>query len=104
MSNRKDKLLSAIMGFEKNLSSQFMINPDASAQYTLSSDSYYKNFSYGPSLLLSFTPNDDWEFSVNGSYSYTKYSGRFVSTTVNGKSVSKNEYQELTKNDFSILY
>lgn len=104
MSNRIDKLMSASAGLEKYLSTQFMFNPEASAQYALSSDSYYKNISYGPSLLLSFTPNDDWEIFVNGSYTYTRYSGRNVDSTVNGKVVSKNEFQESTSADLGVTY
>lgn len=105
IANRIDTILGSALGFEHYFTSIFMVNPELNIQNNSSKDSYYKNFSYGPSLLFDLTPNDSWEFVVSGAYSYTNYSGRFVTTTtLRGKTTSVKEYQELLSTDASVIY
>ena len=104
IAGRKDKIFSGTLGLEDYFTSSFMANPEFSLSSNSSSNSYYKTISFGPSLMLSFTPNDTWEFYYNGSLSHTKYSGRTVVTIVKGKSSTKEVYQELISNDFGAIY
>ena len=104
IANRTDKIIGATLGLEHNFSKTWMINPELNFQNTNSADSYYSNFTYGPSVILSFTPNDDWEFFADANFGHTNYSGRTVTTIVKGKPVSHKEYQELFSADVGVLY
>lgn len=104
ITNRTDTILGAALGFEHYFTSTFMANPEFNIQNNSSKDAYYKNFSYGPSLLLDWTPNDFWEIYASASYAYTNYSGRYVNTVVRGRTTSSKEYQELTSTDAGIVY
>jgi hypothetical protein len=102
---RKDKILSGILGLEKYVTPNFLFNPEFNVQNNSSTDSYYENFSYGPSALISITPTDKWEIFADASFTHTNYSGRTVTTTtVRGKSTTKKEYQELLNLDAGIVY
>ncbi|MGZ3788489.1 MAG: hypothetical protein ACXVLQ_08210 [Bacteriovorax sp.] len=104
IAGRNDKILTGALGLEHYFSSSFMVNPELSLQNNGSADPYYSNVSYGPSILLSFTPDDKWEIYLNGSYSHTRYSGRNVATTVRGRTTNQNEYQNLTSADIGATY
>ncbi len=110
--SRTDNTFGATFGLEYNVSSTLMINPELGISNVSSSQtgittyakSYYSNFSYGPSIVISFTPNDDWEFFVDASYGYTKYSSRDITSIVKGKTQKTFQYQELTNSDAGVVY
>jgi len=110
--SRTDNTIATSFGLEYNLSSTLMINPEigisnvSSSQTSITTNpkSYYSNFSYGPSIVISFTPNDDWEFFIDGSYGYTKYSARDVTSIVKGKTQKTFQYQELISSDAGAIY
>ena len=102
--NRNDKILGASFGLEHYVTSNFLVNPELLMANNASTDPYYKNNFYGPSILVSFTPNDNWEIFIDGSYSHTTYSGRIVSTVVKKRTVSDSEYQNLKSADIGTIY
>ncbi|MDD4976332.1 MAG: hypothetical protein PHY93_18380 [Bacteriovorax sp.] len=102
--NRNDKIIGASLGLEHYFKSELLINPELLAASNSSTDPYYKNTFYGPSLLISFTPNDKWEIFIDGSYSHTTYSGRSVTTVVRRKNVTADEYQELKSAEIGAIY
>ncbi|MBC7538123.1 MAG: hypothetical protein H7281_04840 [Bacteriovorax sp.] len=102
--NRNDTITGASIGLEHYLNSNLLINPELLAASNNSNDSYYKNTFYGPSLLISYTPNDKFEFFVDGSFSHTKYSGRSIVTVVKNKNVTTSEYQELKSAGIGAIY
>lgn len=104
ISNRTDKIIGATAGMEHYFSPEMMVNPELNLQNNNSADIYYSNFSYGPSIIFSFTPNDDWEFFIDSSYAFVNYSGRTVSSVVKGKTVTHKEYQELISADLGAVY
>ena len=104
IANRSDKTFGASIGIEHYIEANLLINPELLAASNNSTDSYYKNFFYGPSLLISYTPNDNWEIYVDGSISFTKYSGRSVSTIVRGRTSSEDENQELASGGIGAIY
>ncbi len=104
IAGRTDKIVTAAFGLENYFTPSFMVNPELNIQNNNSADSYYSNLSYGPMLYFSFTPNDSWEFFVDGSYSYTSYSGRTVTTTVKNRKVVNKEYQELKSADIGMIF
>ena len=105
IANRNDKIIGASIGLEHYKETTLLINPELLAASNNSTDAYYKNFFYGPSLLISYTPNDNWEIYVDGSISFTKYSGRIVSTISNkGKVVNEKEHQELASGGIGAIY
>ncbi|MDO9181900.1 MAG: hypothetical protein Q7U04_05810 [Bacteriovorax sp.] len=104
IANRSDKIISGTYGIEHNFSSQLMINPELTIQNNNSAESYYSNFSYGPSLIISITPNDDWEYFVNGSIAKTNYSDRTVTVLVKNRKLTNKEYQELISVDAGVIY
>lgn len=101
---RKDTIVAGALGIEHYFNKNFMIAPELSIQHIGSSDSYYTNNSYGPNVLLSYTPTDAWELFVDGSYTNTTYSGRTVSKTVRNRTVTEKEYQELVNADVGAVY
>jgi hypothetical protein len=101
---RKDKLFGAAVGIEHYLTPGFLINPEVNILSNSSTDSYYKNTAYGPSLLASYSPNDNWEFFADGSYTYTLYSDRSITSIVKGKTVTRKEYQELKNAEVGTIY
>ena len=105
--NRTDTNLSINPGIEHNVESHFLFNPEFSYQNNSSSNSYYSSTAFGPSVLLSYTPNDQWEIFSDGSYTYTHYSNRPYTPTVPvGKKAlpSEAEHQGLLGFDFGITY
>ena len=104
LSNRTDKILGATMGLEYYFSSQLMVNPEINVQNDSSTNSYYSNLAYGPSRLISFTPNDLWEFDLSGSYSYSRYSGRTFTTISKGRPSKNTQHQELISIDFATIF
>jgi hypothetical protein len=101
---RKDKIVTALIGFEYLPNEMFTVSPDFSLNSNSSDDDYYKNYSYGPSLYLGFIPSDSWEFSLNLSYTHTKYSGRPITSTVKGRAVNVDEYQGLVTTEVGTIY
>jgi len=104
IANRNDKIIGASIGLEHYKETTLLINPELLAASNNSTDSYYKNFFYGPSLLISYTPNDNWEIYLDGSISFTKYSRRTVSTIVKGRKSNENEHQELSSAGMGAIY
>jgi hypothetical protein len=104
MSNRTDRIVGSTLGLEHYLTTDFMVTPELILQKDSSTDSYYSSFMYGPTLLISFTPNDNLEFFVDGSYARTTYSGRPISTITRRSSTSEDEYQALISADAGINY
>ncbi len=104
ISDRKDLSLGANAGLEHYYDKNFLINPELSFANNNSSQTYYKNSYYGPSILFSFTPNDELELFVSGSYTHTTYSGRTVSTVVRNKTTTADEYQNLVSAEFGLNY
>lgn len=104
IATRQDTLASALIGLEHNVNPSFMINPEFSIQKNNSKDSYYSSTSFGPSLLLSYTPNDSWDFSIDGNYSQTNYSNRTYQTILRGKTITNKEIQKLFSANFTALY
>jgi len=101
---RKDKILGLSLGLEQTIAKNFLLVPDLTFQHNSSADAYYSNNSLGPSLLLSYTPDDTWEIFGDISYARTTYSGRTVSKIVRNKTVTEKEYQELTTTDVGFIY
>lgn len=103
--NRQDPIADVTLGYDNNVSSNFEVNPELNLEYNSSSDSYYKNVNWGPSLTLTFTPTDKWEIFGSISYSATNYSGRNVTITPpKGKSYTTKETQELVTTSIGTNY
>jgi hypothetical protein len=90
---RKDNNVSGLFGLEYLSKVNLTISPDFSINLNSSNQDYYKNYAYGPSLYLSYTPSDKWEYFSSMSYTYTKYIEREVITTLRGKTVRNKEFQ-----------
>jgi hypothetical protein len=103
---RKDKIFGGNYGIDYNISSKLLLNVEFMLQKISSTDTYYNDFSLGPYAMLSYTPNDNWEFFLDGSYGHTTYSGRIVTTitTKPFKSTKKDESQDLVSMDAGIGY
>lgn len=101
---RKDKILVLALGVEHSFDRTLLIAPELSFQHNGSTDSYYSNNSFGPNLLLSYTPDESWELFADGNYSHTTYSGRTVSKVVRNKTLTEKEYQELFTADVGAIY
>jgi hypothetical protein len=101
---RKDKILGLALGLEHNFDKVFMIAPELSFQHNGSADSYYSSNSFGPNLLFSYSPDENWELFADGNYSHTTYSGRTVSKVVHNKTLTEKEYQELFTADAGAIY
>lgn len=102
---RKDKILSAAVGLEHSFAKSFLIAPELSFQKNVSADDYYSSTSYGPNLLLSYSPDDSWEYFIDGNYSHTNYTGRTVTRTIRpNKTVTEKEYQELFNTDAGVIF
>lgn len=105
IAGRKDTIFNTALGLEHTFAQHFLIAPELSFQHISSTDSYYSNNSYGPNILLSYTPDDSWELFLNGNYSHTTYTGRSVTRTVRAnKTVTEKEYQELFNADAGVIY
>jgi hypothetical protein len=65
IANRNDKIIGASVGLENYMMPDLLINPELLAATNNSTDTYYKNYFYGPSLLISYTPNDNWEIYLD---------------------------------------
>lgn len=104
MTNRKDTTFVVGFGLEHTVSSQFMINPEFNFQSNSSSNTYYSTTSLGPSILVSYTPNDNWEIFSDLSYNYTKYTGRVVAVQVRRRTQNETETQSLTAFDLGAIY
>lgn len=104
ISGRNDKILNAVLGVEHYISENFLISPEFNLQKNISSQAYYSNNSYGPAVLISYNPNDDWELYLNGSYSYSKYNDRSVSSVVRRSTVYETEYQKFFSVDLGADY
>lgn len=102
--SRKDKILTALVGYEYVVKKILTIAPDFTYTINSSNQVYYKNISYGPSLYLGLIPDDFWEHFISIAYAYTKYSGRTVSETVSGKVVQNQEHQKLITLEIGTLY
>ena len=102
--NRKDKILTTLIGYEYIVKKILTLSPDFGITINSSTDSYYKNISYGPSLYVGLIPDDQWEHFINLSYGYTKYSGRNVTEIISGKTVENQEHQKLTTIEIGTLY
>lgn len=104
MDNRIDKSFGASLGFEHYFFYDLLFNPELSSALNSSSQSYYRNYFYGPSLFISFNPSENLEFFVSGSFTHTIYSGRNIESTVNNKKTSSREYQELKTMEVGTSY
>lgn len=102
ISGRTDKIIGANLGIEHYFSTQFMVNADFTLQKNQSTYSYYRNLTYVPNLLISYSPHDYWEFFADGSYAQINYSGREV--VVNGITQNVNETQSLVTFDIGTIY
>jgi hypothetical protein len=104
IASRTDKILTGALGVEYNFSPDFMINPEFDLQNNNSSDSYYGSTSVGPTLTLSYTPNDFWEFFADASYSATVYTGRVLTQQppLNPRIKPVYEKQNLTSTDIGV--
>lgn len=101
---RTDKIAEGTFGLEHYFNNTFMINPELNLQSDKSADAYYSNFSYGPSIFVDITPNDTWEIFFDASYSYTRYSGRPVTITVNRRTTTEDEHQTLVSYDAGLIF
>ncbi len=104
IAGRNDKIIGAAFGLEHYFNNTFMINPELNVQNNSSADSYYSNFSYGPSIFIDITPNDSWEIFFDASYAYTRYSGRSIPITINRRATTENEHQTLTSYDAGLIF
>lgn len=104
ISGRNDNIINGSIGIEYYFSPTFMINPEFDVQNNSSSDSYYGNSSLGPTLSFSFTPNDNWEFFADASYTATVYRGRRLTQQqpVNPRTRPVYEKQNLTSSDIGV--
>lgn len=101
---RTDKIIGGAFGIEYYFSSYFMINPELNLQKNNSAVSYYSNLSFGPTLLINLTPDDHWEFFVDGSYSRINYSRRTVAIIINSETQNQNETQSLISINVGTVY
>ena len=104
IAGRKDTIVGGSLGLEHYFYANLLFNPEFVVATNNSTQSYYKNNYYGPSLLISFNPTENWELFVSGSFSRTNYSGRSIQTMVKKKPVSVDEYQELTTEEVGAIY
>lgn len=103
--NRQDPLLDLTLGYDDNISPTFEINPELNLEYNNSTDGYYKNINWGPSLTLTLTPNEKWEIFGSISYTSTNYSGRTITITPpKGKSYTTKENQEIVTTSIGTVY
>ncbi len=102
--NRTDKIVNLLCGFEHYFSESTMAVPEINLQKNTSTNNYYSNFVFGPSLLFSYTKNDRWEFFGDANYARTTYSGRTVSTIIRGRTSTQKEYQNLVGFNIGAIY
>lgn len=102
--NRKDRVLDFFSGLEVEITRDFLVTPEIAYSLNQSTDSYYENYSYGPSLNFSFMPSEDWEIFFNSTYLNTKYKSRTYSTTSGGRTMNLLETQKLLTFDLGLVY
>lgn len=106
ITDRIDKAVGLSYGLEHNFTSQISINPEINITNNSSGASYYSYFSYGPFVILSYIPNDSWEFFVDANITRTNYSDRTIITNSSSRlrSGTTKEYQSLLTTDIGALY
>ena len=105
MANRKDTIIGGSLGLEHYFYANLLFNPEFVLASNNSTESYYKNNYYGPSLLISFNPTENWELFLSGSFSRTNYSGRSIQTIAKkNRPGSVDEYQELATYEIGGIY